>query len=175
MCIHLLLGSNFQNISLERVLVTVPVIPINPSAGRSACAIEVQAIQVCVMTPAGVPPASLELLYTVHTPFLIVYILRAKRLAVMIAERITWNTNNVTNRIVNTEDTKRAWSLSYFHFDTNGDNGYKQIYELHPCCGMAPLKAIILHTGLTLTTFHQVLSCKTNLKPDFQERMRPNR
>ena len=44
--LYLLLGSNFHNNSLERVLETMPVIPINPFAVRSVCATEVQPIQV---------------------------------------------------------------------------------------------------------------------------------
>ena len=144
MCIHLLLGSNFHRDILERVVVTEPVIPNNPFAVPTVCAMEVQSIQVCIVTPV-VPPGSLAVCCTASssTPLVVVSIPRGERHAVMIPERISWNTNNVTNRIVNPEDTKCAWSLSSFHFDNNGVNGYKQIYELHPCCVMASLKAMI--------------------------------
>ena len=172
MWIYLLLGSNFHRNSLERERGTVPVNPTNSFACRSVCATEVQSIQVCEVTPL-VPPASLTKLCTAHTTQpVIVSVRRAERHAVMIAERITWNTHNVTYRIVNPEDTKCAWPLSCFHFVNNGDNCYINIFELNPCCDMASLTAAILHTAITLATFHYVLLYQNNLEPEFQQSMR---
>ena len=88
MCIRLLLGSNFHNHSLERVLETLPVLPINPFAVYGVCATEVQSIQVYAVTPV-VPPASLPVLCTAPIPLVIVSIPRGERHAVMIADRMT--------------------------------------------------------------------------------------
>ena len=91
-----LFWSNFHRNSLERGVITVPVIPNKPCAGNSVCG-EVQSIQVWIVTFV-VPPASLVGLCTITSArLLIVCIPRAERHAVIIAERITWNTNNVTN------------------------------------------------------------------------------
>ena len=89
-----LFGSNFHRNSLEREE-TMPVSPINPVAWKSVCA-EVQSIQVCVVTRV-VPPASLVPIRTAPTAPVVVPIPRGECHAVMIAERITWNKNNVTN------------------------------------------------------------------------------
>jgi len=92
MCIRLLVeaGMNFHHNSLERVLVTMPVIPNNPSSEPSECATEVQSIQVCGCIVVVVPPASLVRFCTaaVLVP-VVVPIPRAESCAVMKAERIT--------------------------------------------------------------------------------------
>ena len=80
-----MLRSQFHLDFLERVVVLMPVIPIDAFASGSVCATKVQTIQVGVMT-ALVPPGSLVPLCTLQTVHVIVTVLRAERHASMTSE-----------------------------------------------------------------------------------------